>query len=208
MSAEHSDEELLASAAAGEQQAIGELYDRYQGLTYGMALRITGDRALAQDVLQEVFLGVWRHAGRYDAERASARTWILSIAHHRAIDYVRRRAPVDQLPTAAEGPTDIALTAPEPWPEVARDLEAGAVRDAVDHLPAAQREVIQLAYFSGLTQQEISTRTDAPLGTIKGRARIGLERLRRSLTGEGFGSDDVRAGWLAADSPGVLEERR
>jgi RNA polymerase sigma-70 factor (ECF subfamily) len=127
VSAARSDEQLLSEIAAGNQTAIGELYDRYQGLIYGMAIRITGDRTLAEDVLQEVFLGLWRNAARYVPERASARTWILTIAHHRAVDFVRRRRPTSELP-AAGAPVDRSLTAPEPWPEVARSQDAQAVR--------------------------------------------------------------------------------
>jgi RNA polymerase sigma-70 factor, ECF subfamily len=175
-----SDEELLADIAAGQQAAVAQLYDRYQRLVYGMATRMTGDRALAEDVLQEVFLAVWRNAGRFAPERASARTWILSIAHHRAIDFVRRRRPVVELPGEEAAPA-AALTSADPWPEVSRGLDADAVRGALARVPGAQREVIELAYFAGLTQVEIAERTGAPLGTVKSRARLALEQLRRAL---------------------------
>jgi RNA polymerase sigma-70 factor, ECF subfamily len=175
-----SDEELLADIAAGQQAAVGQLYDRYQGLVYGMATRMTGDRALAEDVLQEVFVAVWRNAGKFSPERASARTWILSIAHHRAIDFIRRRRPVVELP-GEEVPSAASLTTADPWPEIARGLDADVVRDALATVPAAQREVIELAYFAGLTQVEIAERTGAPLGTVKSRARLALDHLRRAL---------------------------
>lgn len=175
-----SDDILLARIADGDQDALAELYDRYQSLAFGLATRLTGDRAAAQDVVQETFLGVWRNAGRFDSARASARTWMMAICHHRAVDALRRRRPTSQLPDA-DVPPPQALIAPDIWPEVARRFEASGVRQALDLLPAAQREVIELAYFVGLTQHEIAARTDAPLGTVKSRARLALEGLRRSL---------------------------
>jgi RNA polymerase sigma-70 factor, ECF subfamily len=177
-----SDEALLEKVAAGDQAAIGELYDRYQRLAFGMATRITGDRGLAQDVVQETFLGIWRNAGRFASDRASARTWILSICHHRAVDVVRRRRPATQLPDPALPPPK-ALVSPDVWPEVARGLDARMVRTALDTLPEAQREAIELAYFGGLTQHEIAQRIKAPLGTVKSRVRLGLVSLRRQLEG-------------------------
>jgi len=187
------DEALLERIARGEQRAIGELYDRYQGLIYGMATRITGDRTLAQDVVQDTFLGIWRNAPSYARERASGRTWILSVAHHRAVDVVRRRRPHSQLPDP-ELPPPAALVSPDVWPEVARNLDATVVRRALSKLPAAQREAVELAYFGGLTQHEIARRTDAPLGTVKSRVRLGLVALRRTLEGRTGDPDrDARA---------------
>lgn len=185
------DEVLLERVAAGEQAALSELYDRYQGLMYGMATRITGDPTQAQDVVQDAFVGVWRNAGRYTSTRASARTWMLSIVHHRAVDAIRRRRPTTELPeTDAFLPP--ALMAPDVWPEVSQRLDGDAVRVALDQLPAAQREAIKLAYFGGLTQQEIAARTEAPLGTVKSRVRLGLLQMRRVLD---------------ADAPRMLERR-
>ncbi len=187
------DEALLERIARGEQGAIGELYDRYQGLIYGMATRITGDRTLAQDVVQDTFLGIWRNAPSYASERASGRTWILSVAHHRAVDVVRRRRPHSQLPDP-ELPPPAALVSPDVWPEVARNLDAKVVRRALSKLPDAQREAVELAYFGGLTQHEIARRTDAPLGTVKSRVRLGLGALRRTLQGRTGDPDrDARA---------------
>ena len=177
------DEALLESIAAGEQSALSELYDRYQGLMYGMATRITGDPTQAQDVVQDAFVGVWRNAGRYTSTRASARTWILSIAHHRAVDAVRRRRPTSELPESDMTPP-ASLVSPDVWPEVARRLDTDSVQGALARLPAAQREAIELAYFAGLTQQEIAARTEAPLGTVKSRVRLGLLQLRRVLDGD------------------------
>jgi RNA polymerase sigma-70 factor (ECF subfamily) len=146
---------------------------------YGLAMRITNDAALAQDAVQEAFVGVWRNSARYAEGRASVRTWMLSIAHHRAIDIVRRRRPASPLPEIEDG--SAALTVPDVWPEVARASDAAAVRTAMATLPQAQRTAIELAYFSGLTQTEIAAREDVPLGTVKSRVRLALAALRREL---------------------------
>jgi RNA polymerase sigma-70 factor (ECF subfamily) len=176
------DEALLVSLADGaDQAALSELYDRYQAVMYGLAMRITNDAALAQDAVQEAFVGVWRNASRYTPGRASVRTWILSITHHRAIDLVRRRRPTNPLPEADEPVTTAALTAPDVWPEVERAVDAAAVRSAIGELPELQREAIEMAYFQGLTQVEIASRTGAPLGTVKSRVRLGLQQMRRVL---------------------------
>lgn len=181
------DETLLGKIAIGEQDALSALYDRYQGLMYGMATRITGDATLAQDVVQDAFMGIWRNASRYSSERASARTWILSITHHRAVDIIRRRRPASELPEP-EATTPASLISPDVWPEVSARLDADTVRVALGSLPRLQREAIELAYFRGLTQQEIATRTSTPLGTVKSRVRLGLLSLRSTLEASGSGS--------------------
>jgi RNA polymerase sigma-70 factor (ECF subfamily) len=176
------DEALLVSLADGaDQAALSELYDRYQAVMYGLAMRITNDSALAQDAVQEAFVGIWRNASRYTPGRASVRTWILSITHHRAIDLVRRRRPTSSLPEADEATTSAALTAPDVWLEVERAVDAAAVRSAIGELPELQREAIEMAYFQGLTQVEIASKTGAPLGTVKSRVRLGLQQMRRAL---------------------------
>jgi RNA polymerase sigma-70 factor (ECF subfamily) len=175
------DEELVGRLAAGpDEAALSELYDRYQGVMYGLAMRITNDAGLAQDAVQEAFVGVWRNAARYAEGRASVRTWILSIAHHRAIDMLRRRRATSPLPEVDDALNE-SLTAPDVWPEVARAADAAAVRQAMAGLPDAQREAIELAYFGGLTQVEIAEREQVPLGTVKSRVRLGLGALRRAL---------------------------
>jgi RNA polymerase sigma-70 factor, ECF subfamily len=174
------DEELLGRLASGvDDAALSELYDRYQAQMYGLAMRITNDAALAQDAVQEAFVGVWRNASRYAQARASVRTWMLSITHHRAIDIVRRRRATSPLPEVED--TTEALTTPDVWPEVARASDAAAVRDALAGLPGGQRQAIELAYFGGLTQTEIAARESVPLGTVKSRVRLGLVSLRKAL---------------------------
>ena len=174
------DRGVLARVADGELDALSELYDRYRTMAYSIALRVTGDATLAEDVLQEAFLGAWRHAGRYAAAKGSVKTWLLAIVHHRAIDAVRRRRPSSALPEREDAPPP-ALTIPDLWGEVSAHLDAATVRAALAELPDAQREAIELAYFGGLTQQEIAARTGAPLGTVKGRMRLALVAMRRRL---------------------------
>ena len=176
------DEELLAGLAAGRLEALDVLYERYKTMAYGIARRITGDDSLAEDVVQEAFLGAWRNADRYVAGRGSVKTWLLAIVHHRAIDAVRRRKPASELPEEAEGMrTPEPLTLPDVWGEVAGRLDAGAVQAALTALPALQREALELAYFGGLSQTEIAERTGVPLGTVKSRVRLALVAMRREL---------------------------
>ena len=179
-SATPSDELLVRRVATdGDQDALSQLFDRYQAQMYGLAMRITNDAGMAQDAVQEAFLGVWRNAARYIDSRASVRTWMLSITHHRCIDLLRRRRPNVPLPEGEV--TDDALTTPDVWPEVARAADAEVVRAAITRLSSEQRMAIELAYFEGLTQAEIAARVGAPLGTIKSRVRLGLMQLRRQL---------------------------
>jgi RNA polymerase sigma-70 factor (ECF subfamily) len=187
---ELSDEALMDRVAGADQEALSELYDRYQAVMYGLATRITTDVALAQDAVQEAFLGAWRNAGAYAAGRASVRTWLLSITHHRAIDLLRRRRATTTLPDAEQAAGE-RFSVPDVWPEVARALDAEAVRGAIARLSREQREAIEMAYFGGLTQAEIADRTGAPLGTVKSRVRLGLLQLRRQLTELEPSADEV-----------------
>ena len=177
------DEDLLLAAAQGDPEAIGRLYDRHQGTMYGLAIRITDDAGLAQDVVQEAMLGVWRNASRFDPGRAKARTWMLALVHHRAIDALRRRRASVTLPEP-DVPPPAALVVPDIWDDVVGRLDAMALRDALARVPVAQREVIELAYFAGRTQQEIASQVGIPLGTVKSRVRLGLLALRAELGGE------------------------
>jgi RNA polymerase sigma-70 factor (ECF subfamily) len=174
------DEELLGIAADGVQEAMAVLFERYQGLMYGLALKITAHPPTAQDVVQEAFLGIWRNASRFDAGRASGRTWMLAITHHRAIDAVRSRRPSEAMGFDDAAPPP-ALVAPDIWAEVRQGLDAGTVREALARLAPLQREAIELAYFGGLTQHDIAARTGAPLGTVKSRVRLGLAALRTEV---------------------------
>jgi RNA polymerase sigma-70 factor, ECF subfamily len=168
----------LLRLADGDSSVLSTIYDGYASAVFGVALRVTGDRSAAEDVVQETFVGVWRNAARFDPARASFRTWVLTIAHHRAVDAVRRRRGIERSIDQDEvfaatfaGPVDV-------WHEVSARLDATEVRERLAALPAAQRECIELAYFEGLTHVEIAARTGLPLGTIKSRVRNGLLRLR------------------------------
>ena len=180
---EDADRAVLARVSEGDLDALEELYDRYRTMAYSIALRITGDAGIAEDVVQEAFLGAWRNSARYVEGRGSVKTWLLAIVHHRAVDAVRRRRPTVELPEREDAPP-APLTVPDVWSEVAGRLDAAAIRVALATLSAAQREAIELAYFGGLTQQEIAVRTGTPLGTVKSRVRLGLLAMRRALVGE------------------------
>lgn len=177
---DEADRAALGRISGGELAALEELYDRYKTMAYSIAYRITNDATLAEDVVQDAFLGAWRNAARYVEGRGSVKTWLLSIVHHRAIDAIRRRRPTSELPEIDAGLPE-ALTLPDVWGEVSANLDAESVRQALVTLSDVQREALELAYFGGLTQQEIAERTGTPLGTVKSRMRLGLLAMRRSL---------------------------
>jgi RNA polymerase sigma-70 factor, ECF subfamily len=175
------DEEVMHLVQSGRPEAFELLYDRHGGAAFSLAYRMVGGRGAAEDVTQEAFLNLWRSGAHYDRSRGSVRTWILGIVHHRAIDALRRasvhsrRRSDDE--TAAE-----RLEAPERVEEdVARRDEAAIVRNAMDILPADQLKVIELAYFGGFTHVEIAEMLEAPIGTVKGRMRLGLKKMREVL---------------------------
>jgi len=178
--ADAADRAVLVRLADGELDALEELYDRYKTMAYSIAYRITNDSTLAEDVVQDAFLGAWRNAGRYAGARGSVRTWLLSIVHHRAIDAIRRRRPTVELPDS-EAILPDTLTLPDAWGDVELRLDREAVQVALTRISDVQREAIELAYFGGLTQTEIAERTGVPLGTVKGRLRLGLQGMRAAL---------------------------
>jgi RNA polymerase sigma-70 factor (ECF subfamily) len=171
------DEQLIDSLAAGDELALGALYDRLGGLAYGLARRVARDSALAEEAVQEAFLAVWRSAGRFDERRGSARGWVMTLVHRRAVDLVRREALRCDVPLEA-APEPAGSSAAE---EVDVRAERRRVRTALEALPTAQRRVIELAYYGGCTQSEIARLLDVPLGTIKSRMFVGLLTLRDSL---------------------------
>jgi RNA polymerase sigma factor (sigma-70 family) len=187
------DRNVLLRVANGQLDALQELYDSYRTMAYSIAYRITSDASLAEDVVQDAFLGAWRNAGRYIEGKGSVKTWLLSIVHHRAVDAVRRRKPTVELPEREDVPPP-SLTLPDVWGEVAGNLDREEIAAALATLSDVQREAIELAYFGGLTQQEIAARTGTPLGTVKSRIRLGLLAMRRALVGD--------TGPLAADFAG------
>jgi RNA polymerase sigma-70 factor (ECF subfamily) len=176
-----SDEDLMQLVSKGDPRAFELLYDRHSSAAFSLAYRMVGRRAVAEDVVQEAFLSIWRAGARYDHTRGSVRTWVLGIVHHRAIDGLRRnlrhdtrRASDEGLEERFEAPdrTDVAA---------ARREEAAEIRDALAALPAEQSKVIELAYFGGFSHSEIAGMLQTPVGTVKGRIRLGLEKLRGRL---------------------------
>src|SRR3954451_20397403 len=165
----------------GDPRAFELLFDRHGGAAFSLAYRMVGDRVAAEDISQEAFLSIWRSRMRYDSARGSVRTWVLGIVHNRAIDalrrgasYERRREQLDVVEERHEAPerTDV---------EAARREEARSVRSALDTLPAEQRRPIERAYFGGFSHSQIPELLDEPIGTIKGRMRLGLDKLRHQL---------------------------
>ena len=171
--------------AAGNPAALAELYDRYGGLAFGVALRILGDRARAEDAVQEAFLGVWNRASSFDPGRGTLRSWLLASVRNRSIDFVRGRGAHERAEVGLESASRRLASESDPWREVALSLERTAVREAVESLPAEQRHVVELAYFGGYSQTEIAGMTRLPLGTVKGRMRLALEKLSSYLRGRG-----------------------
>jgi RNA polymerase sigma-70 factor (ECF subfamily) len=194
------DRAILGLVAEGQLDALQGLYDRYKTMAYSIALRITADASLAEDVVQDAYLGVWRNASRYVEGKGSVKTWLLSIVHHRAVDAVRRRRPTTELPDREAVPPT-ALTLPDIWPEVAGSLDREEIAIAMAKLSPVQREAIELAYWGGLTQGEIAARTGAPLGTVKSRVRLGLLALREALTGDAAGRGDGSGGVAEDGAP-------
>ena len=180
------DLELAEALAAGDLDALARLYDRYGPLAYSVALRILGDPGKAEDVVQDAFLKLWHGASRFDAHRGSLRTWVITAVRNRSIDYLRGRGAHERREEELQPEVAYGEGPPDPWREVALSLERAAVRDAMASLPAEQRQAIELAYFGGYTHSEISDMTRVSLGTVKGRMRLGLEKLSSYLRGRGL----------------------
>jgi RNA polymerase sigma-70 factor, ECF subfamily len=179
------DEEVMQLVQQGDPRAFELLYDRHGGAAFSLAYRMTGNRTSAEDVAQEAFLSFWRSRLRYQPERGSVRTWVLGIVHNRAIDGLRRSMVHDRRRTSAEGIEERQEAPERTEVEVARREEARHVQGALDTLPEDQRRTIELAYFGGFSQSQIAEMLDTPIGTVKGRMRLGLEKMRQQLS-EGF----------------------
>jgi RNA polymerase sigma-70 factor (ECF subfamily) len=173
----------VARVTEGDGGALEALYGRYGRACYGLARRILTDEQLAQDVVQEVFLTVWRDADRFDSSRGGFSTWLLSMTHHKAVDAVRREENHRKRRTSSELLDDRAIDGPEVHDEVWSTLRRERVREAMTTLPPPQREALVLAYFGGYTQREIAGITNTPLGTIKTRMLAGMRRLKDGLEG-------------------------
>jgi RNA polymerase sigma-70 factor (ECF subfamily) len=178
------DEDLMHLVRKGEARAFELVVERHQSAAFGLAYRMTGARATAEEVVQEALVSLWRSNARYDRTRGSVRTWILGIVHNRAIDALRRNAVHDRRRASDEGLEERFETGERTDVEVARREEAGEVRAALSGLPPEQVRVIELAYYGGFTHVEIAEMLDEPLGTVKGRMRLGLTKMRGALAGE------------------------
>jgi RNA polymerase sigma-70 factor (ECF subfamily) len=175
------DEDLMQLVRQGHASAFEVVYDRHANVAFSLAYRVCGQRAVAEDVVQEAFLSLWRSGARYDRDRGSVRTWVLGIVRNRAIDALRRGA-VRERRQAGEERIEERIAAPELTDlEAARREEAREVRDALSQLPEEQSHVIELAYFGGLTHVQIASMLQMPIGTVKGRMRLGLAKMRLRL---------------------------
>jgi len=176
------DEELMPLIGEKDAEAFEVLYDRHGGVAYSLAYRIVGDRAAAEDVTQEAFISIWRSGARFDPTRGSVRSWMLSVVRNRAIDALRSKAGKAPKLTL----DDEAILEQRPAEELTeeeaiRHETAGEVRGALGRLPGEQSKVLELAYFGGFSQSEIARMLGVPLGTVKGRMRLGLEKIRGDL---------------------------
>jgi RNA polymerase sigma-70 factor, ECF subfamily len=175
------DEDLMQLVRRGDTLAFEVVYERHATAAFSLAYRMTGARNVAEDVVQEAFLSLWRSGARYDRSRGSVRTWVLGIVHNRAIDALRRATVHERRRAGDEGLEERLEASDRTDVEVARREAARAVRQALDGLPPDQVQVLELAYFGGFTQSEIAEMLGAPLGTVKGRMRLGLEKMRTAL---------------------------
>jgi RNA polymerase sigma-70 factor, ECF subfamily len=191
---EAGDEELIERLAGGDLAALDALYTRYARPVYSLALRVSGDGADAEEVTQDVFERVWRHAPTFDPSRGRFGTWLLSMTHHVAVDSVRKRQRRPQT-VAGDAAERVVNVMPDPQLDVGEAtilaMQAEQVRRALRSLPESQQQAIELAYFGGLSHLEIAAALGDPLGTVKARIRRGMERLRSALAGFGVESDAV-----------------
>jgi RNA polymerase sigma-70 factor, ECF subfamily len=171
------DEDLISLVESGDPAAFGVLYDRHGRAAYSLAYRMMGERQAAEDVVQDVFLKVWRASGSYRAERGSVRTWVLSIVHNRGIDLLRSSASRRRTQDQVEASTPTSQPS-EAFAETWRNSQREQVREALRTLPPEQLKILELAYFSGYTQVEMADLLDLPLGTVKGRMRLGLKKIK------------------------------
>jgi RNA polymerase sigma-70 factor (ECF subfamily) len=187
------DEELIRRLLDGEKLAFEAIFDRYGDLVYSTALRVLRDPHLAQDISQEVFVRLWRKPQSFDPERGRFLTWLISVTRNRAVDEIRSRGRRQRHETASpeERQREIpAGEADDPVRSAHLSEQARTVRGALAQLPSEQQQVIELAYFGGLTQKEIADRLDQPLGTVKTRIRLGMQKLRAALSPE-IGSEHI-----------------
>ena len=203
--ADHDDRTLVSLVCGSDAAALEALYARYGRACYGLARRILTDEQLAQDVVQEVFLAVWRDASRFDASRGGFSTWLLSMTHHKAVDSVRREENLRKRRTSSDVLETHESEAPKVDEAVWSLVRRERVREALKGLPGPQREALALAYFGGYTQREIAGLTATPLGTVKTRMLAGMRRMKESLDGlsNAAGGLEPPGGWTPATDRGT-----
>jgi len=190
------DEDLMTLVDAKDSDAFAVIYDRHGGAAYSLAHRIVGEAGMAEDVTQEAFLSIWRSTARFDATRGSVRAWVLGIVRNRAIDALRRTArPAPKLDLDDDAVLETRPAAQLTEAEAIRRETADRLRQALGLLPREQSQVIELAYFGGFSHSEIADMLGAPIGTVKGRMRLGLEKIRATLA-EGFPEGEAAEGYL------------
>jgi RNA polymerase sigma-70 factor, ECF subfamily len=177
------DEELMQLVAASDADAFEVVLERHADAAFSLAYRICGRRALAEDIVQDALLAVWRSGSRYDRTRGSVRTWTLGIVHNRAVDALRRSGVHERRRASDEGIEETVEADQRTDAQAIENSTSQEIRGAIDELPNEQRRVIELAYFGGFTHAEIASMLDAPIGTVKGRMRLGLHKLRDQLQG-------------------------
>ena len=175
------DEDLMQLVRRSHAPAFEVIYERHSQAAFSLAYRMAGTRGVADDVVQDAFLCIWRSGARYERTRGSVRTWVLGIVHNRAIDALRRSVVHDRRRASDEGIEERFEARERTEVEVARLDEAQEIRQALHNLPSEQSRVIELAYFGGFTQTEIASMLQTPIGTVKGRMRLGLEKMRAQL---------------------------
>ena len=179
------DATLLARIATRDAAAFETLYDRHSRVAYGLAYRILGEPGAAEDAVQDAFLTVWRQPHSYGPERGPVRSWLLAVVHHRAIDLVRRRGHREDRQQELDEALPLADSA-DTLEQARRNIEGDQVRQALATLPPEQQRSVLLAYFGGYTHEEIARQLGVPLGTVKGRLRIGLQKMRGALRAQGL----------------------
>ncbi|GAB4203371.1 MAG: sigma-70 family RNA polymerase sigma factor [Roseiflexaceae bacterium] len=191
---EQDDLTLIAAISQGDSRALEALYDRYSAVVYRMALRIVKNQELAEDIVQEVFWRVWRRSSSFERDRGRVAQWLFGVAHNLCIDELRRMRsrPISvyedvEHPLIQQLPDERTDVASEAWQSEQRRV----ITDVLDQLPEAQRQAIEMAYFGGMSHQEIATKLNRPLGTIKTRVRLGLHKLKSLLSAKGLQSSDA-----------------
>ncbi|MBJ7602009.1 MAG: sigma-70 family RNA polymerase sigma factor [Candidatus Dormibacteraeota bacterium] len=187
--ADDSDGAIAEALQRGDVAGLERLYDRYGTLAYSVAMRVLGDHGRSEDVVQECFLKLWNSSSRFDINRGSLRTWLITAVRNRSIDHLRGRAAHERREREIPFDAEAAGEGSNPWREVVQGMERELIQEALERLPQEQRQAVELAFYHGYTQKEIAESVNVPLSTIKGRMRLALEKLHSYLQGRGLIDD-------------------